>query len=187
MEKNNFRKATLFSNVKSLLENSEKLYGEDTAFIIKNGGPKSTNYIRKSYKEFMKDISYFGTALFAMGYKDKRIAVTGRNSYVWAVSYFATMIGGGVVVPLDKELGVGELEDSLIRSEASLVVYDSKYEDKISKIKENGKTALTEYVSSEGEGLTFETMLAKEIVKGDLNEGSPVVIDAKEGTLVIVS
>lgn len=186
MEKNNFRKATLFSNVKSLLENSAKLYGDDTAFIIKDGGPKSTNYIRKSYKEFMNDISYFGTALFAMGYKDKRIAVTGRNSYVWAVSYFATMIGGGVVVPLDKELGTGELEDSLIRSEASLVVYDSKYEDKISEIKANGKTALTEYVSSEGEGLTFDTMLTKGKALAEAGDTSFTSVDADPDVMSIL-
>lgn len=186
MEKNNFRKATLFSNVKSLLENSAKLYGDDTAFIIKDGGPKSTNYIRKSYKEFMNDISYFGTALFAMGYKDKRIAVTGRNSYVWAVSYFSAMIGGGVVVPLDKELGVGELEDSLIRSEASLVVYDSKYEDKISEIKANGKTALTEYVSSEGEGLTFDTMLTKGKALVEAGDTSFTSVDADPDVMSIL-
>lgn len=161
MEKNNFKKATLFSNIKRLLENSAKLYGNDTAFIIKDGGPKSTNYIRKSYKELLNDINYFGTALFAMGFKDKRIAVMGRNSYVWAVSYMATMVGAGVVVPLDKELGAGELEDSLIRSEASLIVYDSKYEDKINEIKANGKTNLTMYVPSEGGELSFWDMLAK--------------------------
>ncbi len=186
MEKNNFRKATLFSSVKSLLENSAKLYGDDTAFIIKDGGPKSTNYIRKSYKEFMNDISYFGTALFAMGYKDKRIAVTGRNSYVWAVSYFSAMIGGGVVVPLDKELGVGELEDSLIRSEASLVVYDSKYEDKISEIKANGKTALTEYVSSVGEGLTFDTMLTKGKALVEAGDTSFTSVDADPDVMSIL-
>ena len=82
MEKNNFKKATLFSNVKRLLENSAKLYGTDDAFIIKDGGPKSTTYIHKSYNDFIDDINYLGTALFDMGFKDKRIAVDiAQNGY----------------------------------------------------------------------------------------------------------
>lgn len=186
MEKDNFKKATLFSNVKSLLENSVKRYGDDLAFIIKDGGAKSTNYIHKSYKDFLYDINCFGTALFSMGFKDKRIAVTGRNSYVWAVSYFATMIGGGVVVPIDKELGTGELEDSLIRSEASLIVYDSKYEDKINEIKANGKTSLTEYVSSEGDGLTFWEMIEKGRALVESGDTSFTSVDADPDKMSIL-
>ncbi len=186
MEKNKLRDATLFKNIKELVHNSAKLYGDDTAFIIKEGGPKSKSYIRKSFKELVYDVNCFGTALFSMGFKDKRIAVMGRNSYVWAVSYMATLFGGGVVVPIDKELGVGELEDSLIRSEASLIVYDSKYTDKINEIKENGKTSLEVYIASEGTELSFDDMLSKGKALLDSGDTAFTDVDAKADDMSIL-
>ncbi len=161
MEKNKLKDATLFRNVKELTLNSMRLYGDADAFIIKNGGPKSKDYIHKSYKELVYDVNAFGTALFDMGFKGERIAVAGRNSYVWAVTYLAALFGGCIIVPIDKELGCADMEDSLVRSEASIIVYDSKYEDKINEIKENGNTNIRTYISSEGGELSFWNVMEK--------------------------
>lgn len=177
MEKNSFKKAIGFESVKEIVHNSARLYGDDTAFVIKEGGPKSTNYIRKSFKELVHDINCFGTALFDMGFEGKRIAVMGRNSYVWAVSYMAVLFGGCVVVPVDKELGVGELTDSLVRSEATCIVYDSKYKDKIQQIKDGGATSLVTYIASQDSELSFDAMLSR----GEelLREGNTSFVNAK--------
>ena len=56
------------------------------------------------------------------------------------------MLGGMVSIPLDKDLQYEELENSLIRSKADCIVFDEKLKDKISEIKENGKTELTQYI-----------------------------------------
>jgi len=167
MEKNKFRDVPLFTTVKDVVLNSLKLYGDKEAFVIKEGGIKSKTYIKKTFKDLVYDINCFGTALFSLGLKGARVAVTGRNSYPWVVSYLANLFGGNVAVPLDKELQVNELEDSLARSEAVAIVYDSKYESKISEIKENGKTSLKYYISTEGGDLSFDSMLKKgeELIK----------------------
>ena len=122
MEKNKFRDVPIFNTVKELVLNSAKLYGDKTAFIIKEGGVKSRNYIKKSFKDLVYDVNCFGTALFSMGFAGKRVAVMGRNSYPWIVAYLANLFGDSVAVPLDKELGVTELEDSLVRSEAEALI-----------------------------------------------------------------
>jgi len=161
MEKNKLRDVPIFNTVKELVLNSAKLYGDKTAFIIKEGGVKSKNYIKKSFKDLVYDINCFGTALFSMGFEGKRVAVMGRNSYSWIVAYLANIFGGNTAVPLDKELGVTELEDSLVRSEAEALIYDCKYEDKINEIKSNGKSSIKLYISTEGGELDFASMLEK--------------------------
>jgi len=177
MEKNKFREVPLFENIKEVVYNSYKLYGDKTAFIIKDGGPKSKTYIKKSFKDLVYDINCFVTVRFNRGYKNKRIAVMGRNSYMWVVAYLATLFGGNVVVPLDKELEEAELEDSLVRSGAECIAYDSKYSDKLNKIKENGRVSLKEYIGTEDGDISFDEMLklGSELIDG----GNTEFIDAK--------
>lgn len=161
MEKNKLKDAPLFNNIKELVINSVKLYGDKNAFVLKDGGPKSKTYINKSYKDFLSDINSFGTALFSLGLEKKRIAIVGRNSYFWAVSYLATLFGAMIAVPLDKELQAGELEDSLIRSKADAVIYDDKYKEKTDKIKENDGLNGKLYISQSGEELTFDALIER--------------------------
>lgn len=146
MEKNNFKKATRFDNIKKIMLNSANLYADKEAFVIKHKNGKDISYEGKTYRNFIDDINCFGTALYDMGLFGKRIAVMGRNRYEWAVAHLANLFGGIVSVPLDKELKVNELEDSLVRSEASAIVYDEKYQSLIDTIKSNSKTSLTKYI-----------------------------------------
>lgn len=56
-----------------------------------------------------------------------------------------------VSVPLDKELQIGELEDSLIRSKAKAIVFDGKYKDIITEIKNRGKTVIEKFICMDKE------------------------------------
>ena len=168
MEKNKLREVTFFDTVKGLLYQSREKYGDKDAFIIKRTKGKEKTYIRKSYKEFLHDINSFGTGMYDLGLKGCRVAVAGRNSYEWAVTHFASLLGGMVSVPLDKELGVNELEDSLVRSKAEAIVYDTKYEDKIRVIKDNAKSNVKHFIPTEGGELNFWSILenGKKIIDG---------------------
>ena len=81
-----------------------------------------------------KDINEFGTGLLSLGYKDKRVAVIGKNSYEWALTYYAVLNGLGVLVPLDKGLPEAEIELSLKRSKAEVIVFEKEYEEVINRI-----------------------------------------------------
>lgn len=142
-----------FNNLKELIHHVADKYSSQIAFVIKHQNGKEIDYENITYKKLLEDINKLGTALFEMGFAGKRIAVIGRNRYEWAISHLANLLGGIVSVPLDKDLQYEELESSLIRSKASLIIFDEKLTDKISAIKENGKTELTEFVCmSEIEG-----------------------------------
>ena len=147
MDKSVYFKATEFNNLKELIYNSANKYADSTAFIIKHKKEKEVEYENITYARFLEEINMLGTALFNLGLQGKRIAIIGRNRYEWALAHFANLLGGSISVPLDKDLQVDELESSLIRSKAEVVIFDEKYIDKIEEVKNRNNTIIKYYVS----------------------------------------
>ena len=140
MAKSKSEEVPMFNNIKEVLYNSVKLYGNNIAFTIKNKVNDQIEYVNKTYADFLEDVNSFGAVLYSLNLKESRIAILGRNRYEWAVAYLTNLLGGMVSVPLDKDLQVEELEESLIRSRAKAIVFDGKYKDMIENIKDTGKT-----------------------------------------------
>ena len=163
-EKNKFRDVPVFNNIKEVIYNSVKLYKENIAFVTKiKKEDKSIEYINHTYQDFLDDINSFGTGLYDLKLKGKRIAICGRNRYEWAVAHISNLFGNIVSVPIDKELQVNELEDSLIRSEVDAIVFDEKYIENIKNIILNGKTKIKNFICMGNiEGfVSFEDILQK--------------------------
>lgn len=168
-----------FKNVKEILYNSAEAYKDNVAFVIKHKNGKNVEYENITYKEFLKDINALGTAYYDLGVQNERIAVAGRNRYEWVLAHFANLLGGIVSVPLDKELQVEELESSLVRSKAGVLVFDEKYIDKIEEIKQRGKTNIKEYICmSEYEGYKDVKALMK-LGKEKIESGDKRFLEAK--------
>ncbi|MBP9989234.1 MAG: AMP-binding protein [Ruminococcus sp.] len=117
-----------FHNYKEMLAQSVELYGEAPAFRIKNdiGQIYDISYIR-----YQSDINALGTALIDLGLKNCRICVAGANSYKWCTSYYSVVSGVGVVVPTDKELPFDDIKNIIETSEASAIIFDKKFGEKI--------------------------------------------------------
>lgn len=146
MERERYFKAIEFKDIKGIIYNSAKQYASNIAFILKHKKDKEITYENITYKKLLEDINAFGTKLYEMGFKNKRIAIVGRNRYEWGVAHLANLLGGIVSVPLDKELQVDELESCLERSKADVVIFDEKYIENIEEIKRRGNTNLQEYI-----------------------------------------
>ena len=146
MKETILREAKKFENIKEVIYNSVKMYPNHIAFVTKRVKEKGIEYKNTTYKKMLDEINALGTALYKLGLKGKRIAICGRNRYEWAISHLSCLLGGMCSVPLDKELQVEELEDSLIRSKAEAIVFDEKYEEKINTIRENSKTNVKVYI-----------------------------------------
>ena len=163
-EKNKFRDIPVFNNIKELIYNSVKLYKDNIAFVTKiKKEDKSIEYINHTYQDLLDDINSFGTGLYDLGLKGKRIAICGRNRYEWSVAHISNLFGGIVSVPIDKELQLNELEDSLVRSEVDAIVFDEKYIENIKNIMQNGKTKIKNFICMGNiEGfVSFEDILQK--------------------------
>ncbi len=144
--RNQLREVPKFENIKGIIYNSVNLYPENIAFTIKEKKEDKINYINITYTQLLIDINNLGTALYSKGLQGKRIAIIGKNQYYWAISHLACLLGGIVSVPLDKDLQINELEESLIRSKVDCIIFDEKLTDKIQVIRENKKTNIQEYI-----------------------------------------
>lgn len=125
--------------LKTVARNSNKV-----AFKIKTDDGKIVN---KTFKEFKEDVEGLTTKLIKMNLKNKRIAVMGKNSYSWVISYLsATIIG--VVVPIDKESTDGNVVDFINKSRAEALIADDKYLKRI-KLLEKDLTNEITFLSTE--------------------------------------
>ena len=140
------REVTQFENIKELIYNSAKKYENHIAFVIKKSNGKKAEYQNITYKELLDEINSLGTKLYELGIKNKRIAIVGRNRYEWALSHLTNLLGTNVSIPLDKDLQIDELESSLIRSKADVIIFDEKYIEKIEEIKNRNQTNITKYI-----------------------------------------
>ena len=176
---NNLYYAQEFNNIKEIIYNSVEQYSKNIAFVIKHTENKKVEYENITYKQLLEDVNKLGTAVYSLGFKGKRIAVIGRNSYEWAIAHLSNLLGGNVSVPLDKDLQYDELESSLIRSKADMIFFDRKYEEKLSQIKEKNNTNLKEYVCfEEAEGFKNISKLLK-TGNEEINSGKTDFINAK--------
>lgn len=162
-----------FNNIKEIIYNSAKIYKDNIAFTIKHQNEKEIEYQDVTYKELLDDINALGTAMYLKGAKNKRVAIIGKNRYEWIVTHLANLLGGIVSIPLDKDLQLEELENSLIRSKADYIVFDEKIVDRIEEIKKNNKTNLKDYIC-------MSNISGYETVPNLINEGKKQIKNNNE-------
>ncbi len=123
------------------------------------------------------------------GYLGKRIAIIGKNRYEWMLGYFAALCGIGICVPLDKGLPYDELESSLARSYADVLIFDKAHLDVVEELKEKKNTKVSEYICMdeiEGYDSINHMMLeGRDALEGGFDEYLTLPIDA-EGTTIIL-
>ena len=139
-------KPIYYDSIKELILASAKTYNDDVAFRVKIKPGKTPEYKDYTYADFIENVNAVGTALYESGFKGGRIAIIGRNQYYWVVPHMACLFGGIVSVPIDKELPLGEMEDSLIRAGADAVIFDVKNKEQIDQIRANGRTKIREFI-----------------------------------------
>ncbi len=117
------------NTIRGILEYSKEKFRDNVAFKIKDisGCPKQQlsadgKYREITYKDFMIDVRMLATAMIEDGCKN--VAIIGKNSYYWALTYYAAVCAGLVVVPLDKGLPSDEIASCIKRSHADVLYFD---------------------------------------------------------------
>lgn len=158
-----YHKCEEVTNFKDMLDRSATIFKTRTAFKLKD---ENGNIYNKTYEEVKEDVKALGTSLIEKGFLNKRIAVIGKNSYKWAISYLASTIVG-IVVPIDKELHSEDVINFMNVSNTECILGDNKNLKKIieniDKL-ENKRTAFINFDIKEQEDnyLSFE----KEVENG---------------------
>lgn len=120
--KKKYHKTEEITNFKQMLYRSADIYRSRIAFKLKDENGKIYGV---TYEQFKNDVIYLGTSLIKKGFLNKRIAVIGKNSYKWSVSYLAASIVG-IVVPIDKELHADDVINFMNVSQTICILGDEK-------------------------------------------------------------
>ncbi len=167
------------TNLKDMLNKTEKLYDKKLAYKIKIEKDK---YRTITHSEVRKMVNNLGTELINLGLKNKRIGIISENRYEWAIAYLSVVCGTGVVVPLDKSLPGNELDTLIQRSEIEAIFFSSKYENTLKKIMNNQNSKLKYLISMDAKSHNKEVYSQYQLIKTGENlikQGNLEFINAK--------
>lgn len=123
-----YEKPTSFKNV---IRESAEMF-RDKVFMRSINKDDSLKEV--TFSQFREDNDRFGTGLFSLGLKGKRFAVISETRYEWVEVYLSAIIGGGIIVPLDRELQIEQIKEFLIFAEVDCVVFSSQYKASVASI-----------------------------------------------------
>ena len=151
------------NDLKNLIIRTKKLYSERVAFKFKTDKPGE--FRTKTYAEYIEEINALGTAMMSIGLQGKKIAVISENRYEWTLTYFATVNGTGVIVPLDRSLPELEIINLVEASGAEAIFYSNKYSEVMDKIRQEKIGKIQYFISMEAEESTQEVYSQKELIR----------------------
>ena len=113
-------------DLREIITSSCELFPDVDAYLYKD--KSAGKFVGIKYSQVLQDVNSLGTRFCDMGLHNKKIAVIGETSYYWFLTYYATVCGTGVIVPLDKNLPPDEVSTLVKRSKANAIVYSKKME-----------------------------------------------------------
>lgn len=99
--------------------------------------PVGKEFGQMTYAEFSAKAAKIAAGITAAGLADKRVALIGETSPEWVATYLGVTAAGGVIIPMDKELAVGEIEGLLAGVSAQAIVYSASFAEKFKAAREN--------------------------------------------------
>ena len=132
MNKDMIHAPRYFDNVRALLEWGAAEYGNDTVYSFR---PTPRSEIeKKSFIEFRDDVRALASEFLAMGCAGRHCAIIGKLSYEWALTYYAMLSIGGVLIPLDRDWQAEDLAATVERADAEFLFCDSDLKEKAAVI-----------------------------------------------------
>ncbi len=122
-----------FPKVRDLVEWAGDEYAERTAYSFREK-PVSGDVIRITFSRFRDDVRALATEMLARGCDGKHCVVIGKFSYDWALTYFAGLSIGAVIVPLDGDWLAQDLADTASTANADFVFCDKDLAEKAAAI-----------------------------------------------------
>ncbi len=109
-----------------VISNAEK-FGDTPLYHYKENKEIKTF----SHNDQLEQMNCLGTAFAKYGLMGKHIAVIGETHPNYMTAYFATVNGGGVIVPLDRELELEQIANFCELAEVEAIVYTKGFNKKL--------------------------------------------------------
>ena len=133
MNKDQLHPKKEFESIRHIVEYAADTYGDRVAFSFKKK-PHDKEKRNVSYTEFRDDVRGLATEMLSKGMNGKHIVVMGRMSYDFVVTYYATLLIGAVLVPLDKDWGACELAETAKNADMDYLFCDVELAQKREEI-----------------------------------------------------
>ena len=85
--------------------------------------------VEKTYRAFYEDIMGLSKSILQLKYQNQKISILGENSYDWIVAYMAIACSNNTVVPIDKDLQIGDIKDILTEADVKMIFISDQYND----------------------------------------------------------
>ncbi len=118
-----------FKSIRHIVEYAAKTYGNSTAFSYRLK-PNDKEKVTVSYIEFRDDVRALATEMLSRKMEGKHIVAIGKMSYDFVVTYYATLLIGAVLVPLDRDWNSTELANTAKNADIDYLFCDEDLSDK---------------------------------------------------------
>lgn len=113
--------------LRELLQRRAECFSDTPVFVYWN--PAHTEQIPVTSAEFFGQTERLGAWLLAQGYRGRKLAILGENSYAWLSAFFAITNSGNVAVLLDKNLSAKVLKELIESTDCDAVFFSASYQD----------------------------------------------------------
>ncbi len=126
------------ASIKELIVFAAGQYGTKAAFRYK----KEDQIIIRTYAELYRDVKLQSGLFKSLNLPRKHIAIIGKTSYEWIVTYLSIMYSGMVAVPIDTQLLPQEYGKLLKRADVDCVVCEKKLKSSIDDLQLTGSPSI---------------------------------------------
>lgn len=123
-------------SIKELVTYTGYQYSDNVAIRYK----EKNEVIEKTYKELLCDVQKTAKVLKNFDLQTGHVAILGRTSYDWIVSYLGIVYGGLVAVPLDTQLNDAELAELMIRADVDCILGEERYVKNVQELVSDSNT-----------------------------------------------
>ncbi len=108
------------TTIQEMLEKKSSLYAEGIAYSVRK---KDLSVHSFTFREVFTLLTGFSARLTSAGLKrGEHVAIVGENSPQWAISYFAAIWAGAIVVPLDARARTEHIKQVLTLSDSRFLI-----------------------------------------------------------------
>lgn len=130
-----------FADIREMLDHAASTYGDT---VLYRYFKKGTELGELTYKKMREQVDCLGTAIAARGLRTSTVAILSESRPEWMLSFFAIVCGGGVAVPMDKELQEEQICNFLNRAGAEAVFCSDTYAQKLKAMR--GEISSLKYI-----------------------------------------
>lgn len=129
--------------LREVIEYGTKKGGDNRHFVFLDANKKEDE---RTFNQSWDEEIALATYYYMNGIDGKKkVCILADNSYEWVIAFYATLLGGNIVVPMDIKLTDDEITDQIVRCGCDAVVYTKKTEHFVTSLKALDENPVSAY------------------------------------------